>query len=196
MEIIRGFIVFFRFKEIQASGEPHHPFFTYSCQLSSINRKGTFKTKKGAKQIAARSVLEIILSFPQNEEQQQVATIDSEPPEKIFQTYRELKELGIKHQKISIRNRHNFFMCLPEEDRIEATNILTDNSDVFYGSSKDKVDLACTALKIKYDIKDLPNQPFYKIFHLIGKHDCVLADNEDCLYDRVISHFKTMLNIS
>lgn len=187
---------YFRFTEIQAFGEPHRPMFTYTCQLSSIKRNGTFSTKKGAKQIAARTVLELVRSFPQNEEQMQIATINAESPEKIFKTYREYREAGIRPPVRSLRNRHNYFLELPEEDRNVATNILTDDSDVTYGSSKDKVDLVCAALKLKYNVKDLPEEPRIKIFHLHGVHDCVLTSNEAELYDNIISHFKIMLNIT
>lgn len=183
---------------LQACGDPHRPVFTVKCQLSSISRTGTFSTKKGAKQIAARAVLDIVQNFKQNEEQQKIATVPTtEPPEKLFITYRELKNSGIKPRTVRLRDRHQFFLRLPGNDRLEANKYLLDESGI-YGTSKDIVDLACDALKLKYDIYDVPNDTRgRKIFALTNSnHDCVLAGSEPALYDDVIEHFKTMLNLN
>lgn len=186
-----------RFNIQQAYGEPHRPMFTVSCQLSSIKRTGTFSTKKIAKQIAARAVIDVIQSFPQNEEQQQLApVVQSEPPEKLFMTYRELKKSGIKPRTVRLRDRHQFFLRLPEEDRIEAGKILLDESGI-YGTVMDKVDLACDALKLKYEIKDVPKDlRGNKIFVLLSNHDCVITGKTPDLYNHIIDHFKTMLNLN
>lgn len=186
----------YRFEVQQACGEPHRPVFTVLCQLSSIKRTGVFSTKKGAKQIAARLVLEIIQRFNQNQDQMQIATIESEPPEKLFLTYRELRKSEIKPIKVSIRNRHNFFLRLPKEDRDEIQKILIDQSGI-YGTNKDKVNLACAAMKVKYSVQNIPDHPQgYEIFSFYcSNHDCVIIDKEPDLYDRVIDHFKIMLNI-
>ena len=185
-----------KFEIQQAYGEPHRPVFTVKCQLSSIIRTGTYSTKKGAKQIAARAVLDIVQSFPQNEEQQQLATVQSEPPEKLFITYRELKNSGIKPKSVRLRDRHQFFLRLPENDRNEAKKYLLDESGI-YGTSKDIVDLVCGALKLKYNIYNVPDDvKGRKIFALKSNHDCVLSGKEPDLYDQVIEHFKTMMNLN
>lgn len=183
---------------LQACGDPHRPIFTVKCQLSSISRTGTYSTKKGAKQIAARAVLDIVQNFTQNEEKQQIATVpQSEPPEKLFITYRELKNSGIKPKTIRLRDRHQFFLRLPEADRIEAKKYLLSESGI-YGTSKDIVDLVCDALKLKYNIYNVPNDvKGRKIFALSNSnHDCVLAGSEPQLYDDVIEHLKTMMNLN
>lgn len=180
---------------MESYGEPHKPVFTVLCTLSSIKCTGTFSTKKGAKQIAARKMLEIVQNFSQNEEESQVATVEAEPAEKIFSTYRELKNAGVTPRSSKIRDRHNYFLRLPEEDVNEAKRILMDD-DVIYGTSKDKVHLICAALKLKYDVKDIPNHTGkYKGFCLLGNHDCVIVNKEEFLYDLVINHFKIMLNL-
>lgn len=187
-----------RFDMLQACGDPHRPVFTVKCQLSSICRTGTFSTKKGAKQIAARAVLDIVQKFSQNEEQQQIATVpQSEPPEKLFITYRELKNSGIKPKTIRLRDRHQFFYRLPEEHRIEAKKYLLDESGI-YGTSKDVVGLVCDALKLKYDIYNVPNDVRgRKIFALTcTNHDCVITGSEPGLYNDIVEHFKTMLNLN
>lgn len=185
----------FRFDEVQ-SGDESHSRITYHCQLGSIKRTGTASTKKCAKQIAAREVLEAVQKSLQNQEQNEIETIDSEPPEKVFLIYRKLKQVPVQPRKLQFRYRHNFFLQLPEEDRNEAKKILLDESSFIYGTVKDRVHLACAALKLKYRILDIPNHRLqFKSFELIGHHDCVLAAKEADLYDLVSSHFKTMMNI-
>lgn len=175
---------------MQACGQPHSPIFTYVCELASIKRTATFSTKKGAKQRATRAVIDVIQNFEQNDEHQQIAAVDAEPL-----TYIELRDSHTELWTPRVRDRHNYFLQLPKEDRNEARQILMDESSSF-GTSKNKVELTCAALKLKYDIEDIPNhQHGLKIFYLNGNHNCVIAAKDDDLYDRVIDHFKTMLNL-
>lgn len=179
---------------MQACGEPHRPEFTVICQLAHIKCKGTASTKKGAKQIAAQSMLSFVQNISQNENEQQVATMEAEPTEKIFRTYRDLKKSDIKPISIRIRDRHNYFMRLPGEDRQEAYKILK-SSGAHIGTSQDKVDLICKALKIRYEIKEIPDHPLkHKVFLLPDEYDCVLVGKEPHLYDRILDYFKIMMN--
>lgn len=183
-----------RFEVMQACGEPHRPEFTIVCQLAHIKRTGTFSTKKGAKQIAAQAMLAFVQNVSLNENQQQIATIDAEPVEKTFRTYRELKKSEIKPISVRIRDRHNHFLRLPQEDRVAAINILRSNG-ASIGTNRDKVDLICKALKIRYEIKDMHEQGGNKkIFLLLDDYDCVMFGEESRLYDRIIDYFKIMLN--
>lgn len=185
----------FRFEEIQSGGESLSRI-TYRCQLGSIIRNGTESTKKAAKQIAAREMLEAVQRSLQNQEQNEIGSTDSEPPEKLFRKYRELKQVPAQPRKLQLRNRHNFILRLPEENRNEAKKILLDNSSFIYGTVKDRVHLACAALKLEYRVSDIPNHRLqFKVFHLIGQHDCVLAAKESDLYNLVISHLKTMMDL-
>lgn len=184
-----------RFEVMQACGEPHRPEFTVMCQLAHIKCTGTASTKKGAKQIAAQSMLTFVQNISQNENQQQLATVDAEPTEKTFRTYRELKKSDIKPISIRIRDRHNYLMRLPGDDRKAAYEILKSHS-ASIGTSRDKVDLICKALKIRYDIKDIPDHPEkLKIFVLLDDYDCVVVDKEPYLYDRILDYFKVMMNL-
>lgn len=172
------------------------PLFICTCQVSNIKRTGTFTTKKGAKQIAAREMLEVVQNLVENEKSKPIATIEADPPEKIFRAYRECKEWPKKVRAPLIRNRHTFFLRLPEADRNEAKRILMDDSSVIYGTSKDRVDLTCAALKLKYGVSSIPNHAKqFQAFHLIGDHDCVIAAKETDLYNHVIVYLKTMLNL-
>lgn len=177
---------------MQACGESHSPIFTHVCELASIKRTGTFSTKKGAKQRATRAVIDIVQNFEENEEHQQIAAVDAKP----LPTYIELRDSHAKLWAPRVCDRHNYFLQLPKVDRNEARKILMDVSSSSFGTSKNKVELACAALKLKYDVKDIPNhQHGHKIFYLLGNHNCVIAAKEDDLYDRVIDHFETMLNL-
>lgn len=95
----------------------------------------------------------------------------------------------------TLSNRHNFFLRLPEDDRIRAQEILLDENGV-HGTNKDKVHLTCSALKLQYDIQIAnKKQPNFKIFALKKDYDCVLAGKEPELYDTIVDYFKTMCNI-
>lgn len=181
---------------MQACGEPHRPQFTIVCKLASIKRTGTFSTKKGAKQLAAQAMLDVVQNMSQEENQQQIATLDAEPSDKVFRTYRELKKSDTKYNTVKLRQRHNYFRRLPNEDRAEAYNILMKDG-AMSDSSKDIVDLTCKALKLKYEIKDVPNHPKrFKLFILLGNYDCVITEAESVLYDKVVAYFKAMLDFT
>lgn len=179
---------------MQACGEPHRPEFTVICQMAHVKRTGTASTKKGAKQIAAQAMLSFVQSISQNENQQQIATVEADPPEKTFRTYRELKKSDIKPISVRIRDRHNFFLRMPNEDRLEALKILSSDN-ALVGSNRDKVDLICKTLKIRYELKDVPDhRDRCKIFVLLDDFDCVIVDKEPDLYNNVLAYFRVMMN--
>lgn len=155
---------------------------------------GKASTKKGAKQNAAQAMLAFVQNASQNENQMQIATVVADPPDKTFRTYRELKHSDIKPITIRIRDRHNFFLRLPDADRREAYRLLRSNTAAI-GSSKDIVDLVCKALRLDYEIKDIPGHiQRNKMFVLTGDFDCVIADKEPDLYERIIKYFGRMLS--
>ncbi|XP_055317092.1 uncharacterized protein LOC129576291 [Sitodiplosis mosellana] len=194
------------FELMQSYGQPHVPMFTYVCQMASIKRTGVASKKSGAKQIAIRAVIDVVQNFEQNEERIQIATIDAKQSEEQKQTgtidaeplltFRELIKSRKKLWTPRVSDRQNYFLQLPKKDRNEAEQILMDNSSATHGTSKNQVDLTCAALKLKYNVIDIPNhQQECKVFYLRGNHDCVIAAKEEDLYDRVIAHFKTILNL-
>lgn len=187
------FLLLYRFTDLQASGQAHCPEFTVLCQVAHMKYTGTASTKKGARQNAAQAMLAYVQSVSLREDQIEIATVEAEPAEKTFRTYRELKKSDIKPILARIRNRHNYFHRLPNDDRQEAYRLLRTNNATI-GTSKDIVDLVCKALKIKYEIKDIPGHiENSKIFVLLGDFDCVIADKEPLLYDRIIKYFRTMM---
>ena len=123
-----------------------------------------------------------------------MASTVSEPPKKLFRSYRNLRQdTKIQSSPVKLRNRHNFFLRLPEEDRIRAQEIVLDQSGIYGTTNKDKVDFICAALKFQYKICNAHGN--YKMFVLNNDCDCVLMGKDPDLYVRIIDYFKTMLNI-
>lgn len=178
----------FRFSEERKGGADHCPIFTAVCELSSIKRTGSASTKQNAKQIAARAVLEVI----KNQNQLPLAPVESDSPKKLFRIYRENRKTPQVKSTKTLLNRHNFFMQLPEGDRIRARGILLDDSI----TNENKIDFACTALKLQGEFQNANRkQSDFKIFSLKDGYDCVLMGKVPDLYDRIVDYFKTMLNI-
>lgn len=125
----------------------------------------------------------------------QIATVDFEPPEKIFRTYRELKKSDIKPKIFNLSNRHKYFMKLPVDDREKAEKILYKTESVFASSSDcDRLDLALKALKIDYDVNEIENHAFkHKVLIMKGDIDSVHIGSDASLYSTVIDYLETML---
>lgn len=183
---------------IQASGQPHAPEFTVVCRLASIQRTGIFSTKKGAKQIAAQLMLKVVQNLPNETQEKQIATLNAEPPEKLFRTYRELKNSDIKPKAIRLSKRHEYFLRLPEEQQTAVKKILNQTNVMFAGqSARDMVHLICKELKVEYDVKDVPGHPQnFKVFAMKGPYDCVHVGNDANLWDDIIEYFKVMFNVT
>lgn len=183
----------FSFKVQQACGAPHAPEFTVVCELASIKRQGTFSTKKGAKQMAAQIMLDVVQQFDQSDNDKQVALVDKfepEPVDKVIRTYRDLKKSDIKPVIVRFSNRHNYFARFEMDKRIAVSNIL-------YGPHmpKDMVHLVCEALKVKYSLKDVPKHPGQlKMFVLEGDYDCVIVGKDEFLWNKIVNYFKVMFN--
>lgn len=143
-------------------------------------------------------MLNVVQQLPShNDEQKQIATLDFEPPEKVMRTYRELKKNDIKPEAIDLSQRHDFFKRLPEAERTAAIKILRGEDDVNVGNSQlDLLDLICKAMKVPYELTDVPNHPcHHKMFIFKGDFDSVHIGSEYELFDRVIDYLMTMFNL-
>lgn len=117
-------------------------------------------------------------------------------PKNLFSKYHELRTSKMQATPLTLGNRHNFFLRLPEEYQIRAREILLDQNGIFGTTNKDKVHLTCRALKLQYNFRSMGKSPSnYQIFSLDGDYDCVLMGKIPELYDRIVDYFKTMLNI-
>lgn len=143
-------------------------------------------------------MLNIVQQLPvENDDQKQIAPLDFEPPEKVMRTYRELKKNDIKPEAINLSHRHDFFLRLPDPEREAAIKILQGEEVMFHGNSQlDMLDLVCKAIKVKYEVTNVPNHPQnHKMFVFKGDFDSVHVGSEDELYERVIDYLMTMLNL-
>lgn len=148
--------------------------------------------------MAAQAMLNIVQQLPvENDDQKQIAPLDFEPPEKVMRTYRELKKNDIKPEAINLSQRHDYFSRLPETERDAAIKILQGAESMFVGGSRlDMLDLVCKAMKVPYEVSDIPNHPQnHKMFVFKGDFDSVHIGSGDELYERVIDYLMTMLNL-
>lgn len=179
----------------QAFGAPHSPEFTVECRLASMVRVGTFSTKKGAKQIAAQEMLNVIQKLPVGENQLQVATLTDEGPEQHVQTYRELKNSDIKaFPGTKLCDRHKFFQKLSNEQKEKMRSVLFDINE----TPREKLHLLCSTMKWKYTVNPVLNHPEgnIKIFELQGiNYDVVKSGTEDELYAELLDYFKCMSGV-
>lgn len=184
-----------QFNVQQAFGSAHAPEFRVECRVASMVRVGTFSTKKGAKQIAAQAMLQVVQSLPQDESDQQVMKMSDDLPEKHVKTYRELRKSDVKTiPGTKLCDRHKFFEKLDPADKAKWHTILFELSE----TPREKVFLMCQALGWKSKVTRVDDHPAgnVKLFELQGcNYDMVMAGPEPQLYDDVLEYFKDMSGI-
>ena len=168
------------------------------CRLASIQRSGTFSTKKGAKQLAASAMLSVVQNQlgDVSEANLQIATVDSEPADQVIKRYRDLKMSDKKHVVIRLSDRHKYFMRFSPEKRAQCSEILYSQNMFQEMSNRDLVHSVCNALKIKYEfcpVRDHPSGNFW-MFVLQGEYDCVRIGPDPDLWEDLVGYFKTMFN--
>lgn len=179
-----------QFNDLQGYGAPHAPEFMVECRLASLVRIGKFKTKKGAKQIAAQQILDA-LATTEDPTDLQVATLNNEDVHKRIRTYRELKNSDIKdHKGILLSNRHKFF------EKYESTKIrqiLFDDME----SPREKVHLICSDLGFQYKLSPLTGAKVsgLVVFELLGNFDCVISGQDPDIFTEILNYFKAMMNV-
>lgn len=176
----------------QAYGTAHAPAFRVVCRLASMERVGTFSTKKGAKQLAAQEMLRVVLALPMDEHEQQIARLCEETPEKHVKTYRELRQSDVRaHSGTKLCDRHFFF------ERMEASD-LAKWKVIFHNlheTPKEKVHLLCRSMGWKVKVENVEDHPEsrMKLFEVHGcNYDVVLAGTEPQLYQDVLEYFGEM----
>lgn len=183
----------------QACGAPHSPSFTVECRIASLVRIGNFSTKKGAKQIAAQEMLDVIQRMYANEssmegQSSQIATMTDVPASKHVQTYRELKKSDVKtYLGIKLCDRHRFFQNLKPEQKAKIREVF-DMCD----SAEEKVALMCRSLHWEYRISPVVGHRLgpVKLFELLGTNfDMVISGLEPALYDEIIDYVSIMSGI-
>lgn len=175
----------------QAYGTAHAPEFRVECRVASIVRVGTYSTKKRAKQIAAQAMLDVLLSMPQQQHQQQIATLDEEMPERHMKTYRELRKSETKYSGVKLSDRHKFFQRLEPGDVENWRNIFHNINE----TAREKVYMLCRSMGWKIALTAVDGHPDgrMKLFELHGcDYDVVLVGVESELFDEALEYFRDM----
>lgn len=179
----------------KACGTAHAPFFEFECRIASLVRVGGASTKKGAKQIAAQEVLNVVMRMYTDDNCKQIATLTDVPASKHVQTYREYKKSDIKtHLGIPLRHRHKFFQNLDAEDKAKISEIFQE----IHESAKERVHLLCSAMKWEYKVSQVPEHPLGKVmfFELLGVNfDMAISGLESELYAEVLQYISSMSGI-
>lgn len=179
----------------QALGTAHAPEFRVECRVASMVRVGTFSTKKGAKQIAAQEMLQVVQNLPQEESEKQVAKISDDLPEKHVKTYRDLKKSDVKWMPgTKLCDRHKFFERLEDVEKEKWRSIIFDLQE----TPKEKVHLMCRALGWHGEVTHVAEHPDgnVKLFELQGSnYDMVMSGTEPELYQDILDYFKQMSGI-
>lgn len=180
----------------KACGTAHAPFFEYECRIASLVRVGGSSTKKGAKQIAAQEMLNVILRMYADDNCKQIATLTDVPPSKHIQTYREFKKSDIKtHLGIPLRHRHKFFQNLDAEDKAKIAEVLQE----IHETPKERVYLLFKALSWEYKVSLVPEHPLGRVmfFELLGiNFDMAISGIESILYKEVLEYISSMSGIT
>lgn len=189
---------------VAINGEDHCREFTFECRVGPDQCVGAALTKREAKQIAAKNMLERLEDKSLDSESTSGDSIDSDNQtvpwviplleipsvEEVLNEYRRLKKPYIKPVTDGLRYRKNFFLKLPEPNRREAQRILTID-DSF--SPIDVVDQTFKALHINYTVEKVSGNKLR--FALIDcDFDCVIFGHPHELYFEVIHYLRTMLN--
>ncbi|XP_063696832.1 interferon-inducible double-stranded RNA-dependent protein kinase activator A homolog isoform X1 [Culicoides brevitarsis] len=189
-----------KFEQIQASGPSHCPEFTCRCTLSTIVREATAPKKKDAKQKAAVLILQVIQEMNMLDldklkivEMRDAMDEEDENEEHVIKTYRDYKKSDVKKTLgVKLCDRHKFFANLDPVKVAEAKRCLADN----LLSDENKIEEMCHALKLKFEIKDVPSTgaPMMAFELDNDSYDCYFVAFKDVFWKKLIEYFDEMLN--
>lgn len=182
-------------------GPTHCPVFTYECKLDSISRSASSSTKKNAKNLAAHSVLEILMtSYPDQEKKvmdindQNVAK--KEARRKIT-TYLELRNME-KTDKMGtfLSDRHNFLVNYKNEEFIEALkDIILSDMEVI-----PKYEAFLNEIETEWEYRISPfadtSSVMLEVLVDFDQFSINLVGSESSLPQIVIDYFTNMLHLA
>lgn len=120
--------------------------------------------------------------------------VEEEIEEDVVHTYREYKKLGVKAPPgVRLCDRHNFWLSFDKEKRDAAAKWLLDTNE----TEAERVNLAMCALKVKFQIKEVPSyEEKLMSFELEHKdYDCLIVRSEKTFWPSLIEYFLIMLNV-
>lgn len=190
-----------QFEDIQAYGPSHCPEFTVRCSIASLVREATAPTKKLAKTRAATAMLQVLQEMQMNNPEElklmEIKTamqIEEEKEEDVIRTYREFKKLENKRQPgVRLCDRHNFWINQDPEKVALAKQYLKNKDE----TPPERINLAMHALKVKFQIKDVPSYEGKLVAFEIDHKDyeCFFVSPEHSFWMDLNEYFQIMLNI-
>lgn len=178
------------FNLINQVGPSNEPVFTITCAFKEYRTEGCSRTKKDAKKLAAKQMIEQIDHLINPSE------CDEPPSPPKNYTIDEVLALYRKHHKWNrtrtsdlLSERHFFFEKFPDDQKQAAKEILQMDD-----SHRQIVHEFCRVLNIKYQVMPVPKKPHYSSFELlVAGFDCVIVEKEPEIWDRIVDYFKAML---
>lgn len=172
------------------TGPSNEPEFTIACALKGFRSEGCARTKKDAKKMSAKQMLEKIDHL--------LIVDESDAPVEVQTnlTIDEVLALYRKHHKWNrtsttdlLSERHFYFEKFPDDKKQAAKQILhTDDTH------REIVDAFCKVLNIDYRVSDVPKRPHYKAFELlVVGFDCIIVEKDSEIWNRIVDYFKAMM---
>lgn len=186
------------FELIDSHGPSHAPSFTYECTVSHLKKKGTHSSKKGAKQVAAKAMFDLIQEmYPDDQKILVPVNVAMEAEEtrtsSLFKSYREWKNSDSKFiPGVKLADRHNFFVNLQPEKYQKALAVL----DVAE-TDKEKAHLLADALGFPLEVFRVFGEDCeLTVLELECDFETVHVGTEEHVYRDFISYMKIMLNMN
>uniref|UniRef100_A0A6B2EGQ0 Putative staufen n=1 Tax=Phlebotomus kandelakii TaxID=1109342 RepID=A0A6B2EGQ0_9DIPT len=195
---IRRNIPIAKFECISSCGPSHAPSFTFKCEMSQISKTATHSTKKGAKQLVAKAMLDLVQEmFPDDQKilvpLDEAMQSDQERTDQIFKSYREWKNSDSKILPgVKLADRHNFFVNLPPETYARAMNVMAMQE-----TDQEKVHLLADALGYKLNVsRELGENGELVVLELACDFETVHFGYVQHIYRDFLSYMKIMLNLN
>ncbi|XP_059610598.1 RISC-loading complex subunit tarbp2 [Phlebotomus argentipes] len=187
-----------QFHCIDARGPSHAPAFTLKCEVSQLTKTATHSTKKGAKQLVAKAMIELIQEMYPDDQKILVplamaAQQSQERQDRIFKSYRDWKNSDSKILPgVKLADRHNYFVNVPAETYARAVEVLQrDETD------KEKAFLLAKALghELKTS-KEMGEQGELVILEMSCDFETCHFGYEQHVYRDFISYMTVMMNLN
>lgn len=193
------------YEDIQVTGPSHCPEFTLRCTVASLVREAKAPTKKLAKQMVAKEIIQFIQDSPRAVlEELQIAT---KAPEFYIEeeihlnnvadfTYRQYKNSSNKKPtKLDFSERHEFFVS--HLDAILLDNARREFISTKHETLREKVEMTLKKAGLKFKVRPVPSvaKQMYAFELDHESYDCYLVAFEDELWSQLADYFIVMLNI-
>lgn len=186
------------FELVQQVGPPEAPEFTMRCTVASIVRFAVSSTKKGARQLVAQKLIDIIQSIPLNDHEMELVTLDDALKQeediikKKFTTYKEFLNSDLKDPPGTLlKDRHNYFKKFDTSLKNRVKEILRESRI----SDHETIDNILKVLNIKYNTHIIHTKTGEsKLFiELLTDIDVVFFGHSDEIYKEMLEYFEVML---